>query len=331
MKVAVLGCGAWGTSLARLFALKGKEVVMYGHLGKGHEDINTIHKNTPVFPDVTLPNNLTFSDDLSFAVADSDILLFSIPSKSYRDLSRTVNPLLKKRVHIISTAKGFDPTSFERLSLVLKEELNPNMIYPIVTLIGPSYAAEVIQDLVTCVTAVSEEEKEAKFVQKELSGPTFRVYTNTDVIGSECSSALKNVLAIGAGMLIGLGEGENARAALVTRGLTEMVRFGIAMGGKKSTFYGLTGIGDLLLTCNSMKSRNFSIGYQIGQSNNAFEVLKSNKTTVEGVYTSKYATMVAKKLKIDMPIVNSIYQILFESAIPSVTLSSLMARELKAE
>jgi len=330
MKIALLGAGAWGTSIASLFADNGHQVVMYGH-NPQHNDINLIHRNTPVFPDVVLSNLISFSFSLPETINDADIIVFSVPSKSYRSVAKDVSLLLKKKVHIISTAKGFDPTSFERLSIVLREEIPEKKRFPIVTLIGPSYASEVIKGLMTCVTAVSVKEEEAKFVQKVMSGPHFRVYTNNDEIGSECSAALKNVMAIGAGILIGLGEGENARAALVTRGLKEIMRFGLSLGGKTQTFYGLTGIGDLLLTCNSMKSRNFNLGYQIGKSDDALSVLKNNTKTCEGVDTSKYAYLMSKKLGIEMPITEAVYKILFESTTPSLASRSLMARELKPE
>ena len=330
MKITVLGAGSWGTALGRVLALKGNEVVFYDH-NPIKESINTSHINVEFYPDIILPSNMSFEGDLSKALTGAKLVLFAVPSRFYRETAKTVSALLTEKVHIVSVAKGFDPQSFERLSCVLREEIPAEKRYPIVTLIGPSYAEEVIRDLLTCVTAVSLDEKEAKFIQDLFSNETFRVYTNTDEIGAEVCAAMKNVLAIAAGIVIGLGQGENARASLVTRGLKEIMRLGLSLGGKKETFYGLTGIGDLMLTCNSMKSRNFTLGFQIGCSNNAKRVLEDNKKTVEGILTCKYATSLCKSLRVEMPITEAIYKVLFENAVPSIATVELMKRELKSE
>jgi glycerol-3-phosphate dehydrogenase (NAD(P)+) len=330
MKIAVLGSGAWGTALAKLLADKGNEVLLFGQDARC-ESINTKHINEVFYPDVLLPENLTFTTDLGKAIAGKELLLFSVPSAAYREVAKKVSALVSQKVHIVSTAKGFDPSSFERLSAVLREEIPEALRYPIVTLIGPSYATEVIHGKLTCVTAISQSEEEARFIQKTFSGPLFRVYTNTDEVGAECSSALKNVIAIAAGIVAGLGQGENAKAALVTRGIAEMIRFGEASGGKKETYFGLTGIGDLMLTCNSMQSRNFSLGFAIGQADDAKSVLASNTKTVEGINTSKFAYELSRQYGIEMPITEAVYRILFENVSPSKTVKTLMQRSLKKE
>ncbi len=332
MKITVLGAGAWGTAVGRLFALHGDDVVFYG-LEKEPESINTEHVNKAFFPDVLLPLNASYTRDLDLALAGSDVLVFAIPSKAYRSVAKLVLEKLPstKKVHVLSLAKGFDPETHERLSLVLREVLPETKRHEIVSLLGPSYAEEVIHDQWTCLSAISPDVTEARLFQKMLSSPSFRVYTNTDEVGSEIAAALKNVIAIAAGIVEGLGGGVNARAALVTRGNAEILRFGIQNGARMETFLGLSGIGDLMLTCNSMKSRNFSLGYEIGKANDARKVLENNSKTVEGVYTSKYVTEMAASMHVEMPICKAVYEVLFLGRKPSEKVDELMLRELKSE
>ncbi len=331
MRVAVLGAGAWGTAVGRLFALGGNEVLFYG-LEKEAESINTEHVNKAFFPDVRLPDNVSYTRNLDVALKDCEALVFAIPSKAYRSVASLVaERLAGRKVHVLSLAKGFDPETHERLSLVLREVLPEDRRYEIVSLLGPSYAEEVIHDQWTCLSAISKDIKEARLFQKMLSSPSFRVYTNTDEVGSEIAAALKNVIAIAAGIIEGLGGGINARAALVTRGNAEILRFGIRNGARPETFLGLSGIGDLMLTCNSMKSRNFSIGYEIGKANDARKVLESNSKTVEGVYTSKYVTEMACAMQVEMPICKAVYEVLFRGESPARKVDELMLRELKSE
>lgn len=330
MRVSVLGAGAWGTAIGRLFALGGNDVVFFG-LEESGESINTRHVNETFFPDVVLPENVSYTTSLEKALGNAEAIVFAVPSKAYRQVARQVESLLKSKVHVLSLAKGFDPDTRERLSSVLREEISPTHRHEIVSLLGPSYAEEVIHDLWTCLCACSKDVLEANLFQELLSCPSFRVYTNTDEVGSEVSAALKNVIAIASGILEGLGGGDNARAALVTRGNAEIMRLGMALGARVETFLGLSGIGDLMLTCNSMKSRNFSLGYQIGKENDAKKVLMENTKTVEGVYTSKYVTEMAEKMGVDMPIVRAVYEVLFLGHKPSDKVGELMRRELKSE
>lgn len=330
MKVTVLGAGAWGTAVGRLFALNGNPVVYYG-LEKEQESINERHVNAVFFPDVVLPENVSYTRDLEKALEGSEAIVFAVPSKAYRSVARNVAGLLKGKVHVLSLAKGFDPETLERLSCVLREEIPEEKRYAIVSLLGPSYAEEVIHDQWTCLCAISRDILEATLFQKALSNLTFRVYTNTDEVGSEVAAALKNVIAIAAGIVSGLGGGDNSRAALVTRGNAEIMRLGMALGARIETFLGLSGIGDLMLTCNSMKSRNFSLGYAIGKADEAKSVLAQNSKTVEGVYTSKYVTEMAERMGVEMPITRAVYRVLFENDRPSEKVGELMLRELKSE
>lgn len=330
MKITVLGAGAWGTALGYHLASLKNDVLFYDTKAE-NESINTEHRNAFFFTDVVLPPTATFTPDLKTALADCEAVVFAVPSKAYKSVATAVDALLDRKVHVLSLAKGFDPTTHRRLSQVLSEAIVPAHRHTVVSLLGPSYAEEVIHDKLTCLSAISEDLSEARLFQSLLSSDRFRVYTNTDQVGAEVAAALKNVIAIAAGILSGLGQGENARAALVTRGNAEILRFGMAQGAKIETFLGLSGIGDLLLTCSSMKSRNFSLGYAIGQRDDARAVLENNRTTVEGVFTSKYVTELAKAYHIDMPICQAVKAVLFDYEKPSRKVADLMQRELKSE
>lgn len=330
MKVTILGSGSWGTAIATLFAKKGHDVLLLGR-ERSLNSINTTHRNLSCFPQVVLDERIKYTDCIDEESLDCDILVFSVPSKAYASMSLKVAPYLNRKTHIVSTAKGFDPESQKRLSEVLRENIQEAYRYPIVSLIGPSYANEVVIGQLTCLCAVSQDIREAAYIQEILSSNTFRVYTNDDEVGCECAAALKNVVAIASGILLGLGQGENAKAALVTRGIKEIQRFALYFGAKEETFLGLTGIGDLLLTCNSMQSRNFSLGYAIGKKNDSLSVLQDNTKTTEGVYTSLYAYKISQKYGIDMPIVEGVKTILFEGKKPSEILDELMTRQLKQE
>ncbi len=330
MKVAIIGPGAWGTAIGRLYANNSNSVVCYANEER-FLTINTKHVNEVFHPDIVLPESMSCTLDLREALKGADTVVFSVPSKAYRSVARQVNECLDHKVHIVSTAKGFDSETFVTMSSVLREEISPDKRYGIVSLIGPSYANEVIRDKITCISSVCTDLEEAKYIQRTLSNDRFRIYTNTDETGAECSAALKNVIAIAAGILEGLGEGDNAKAAIVTRGIVEIERFAMAMGGKPETFLGLSGIGDLMLTCNSMQSRNYSLGYQIGKLDNAEEALKNNSKTVEGVITSRNVLHLSEKLGIEMPITESVKAVLFDSAVPSEKTHQLMTRALKSE
>lgn len=329
MKLTIIGSGNWATALAHAFSKNIDEIYLLSRSESTFD--NARHINLKYFPDVILNSNIRFTTSYKEAIDDADIILFCVPSSVYAQTAKNVGKYINNDVSIISASKGLEGSSFGLLSDVLRKNLPSKKIKGVVSLIGPSFANEVILDKVTAVTASSRDIEVAKEIQKLLSTPTFRIYTNDDEIGCQICSALKNVIAIASGAIAGLNQGENAKAALVTRGLVEMIRFGSHFNAKKETFYGLTGIGDLLLTCSSKNSRNFYLGYQIGLLDDADTVLSKNEMTCEGVITSKYAYDIAKSNDISMPIIESVYQVLYEHIKPSKCISSMMQRSLKAE
>ena len=264
-------------------------------------------------------------------IAGSEALLLAVPSMAIDSVMENAEKYCTEPFYVINVAKGFHPVTHERMSEVIKKAVSKDKLKDVVSLIGPSHAEEVVIGLMTCVNAVCENDASAKVIQETFSNDAFRVYRNTDVIGAEIGVALKNVMAIASGILTGLGQGDNARAALMTRGLAEIARYGVAMGGKAETYLGLDGVGDLIVTCTSYHSRNFTAGLEIGKANSAEEFLKNNKRTVEGVRCAKVVYEEALKHGISMPITDQVYKVLFEGKKPSSALSELMSRELKAE
>ena len=332
MKFAVLGNGSWGTALAQLLIDNGQEVVMWGIDAKTNSEINLKHTNTQYFsPETVLPRSLRSTLDLTDALSRASVIVLAVPTQAIRSVCRQLAVHLSEKVYIVSVAKGFDPGTDMRMSEVIRQEIPVDKRHEVVSLIGPSHAEEVILRMLTLVTATSINLKDAEFIQKIFSNNYFRVYTNDDEIGAEYSVATKNVIAIASGVLEGLGYGDNARAALVTRGLSEMVRFGVAKGGKFKTYMGLTGLGDLMVTCNSRHSRNFMAGYAIGKDDQSALFLNSNNRTVEGIRSAKTLHELSRDCNVEMPICEAVYQVLYANAKPSEIISSLMLRSLKKE
>lgn len=332
MKCTILGSGTWGTALGQVLLDNGNDVIIYGIDENEINDININHQNSKFFPqDVVLPENVKATTSLEKALEDVELLVVAVPTFAYRDVLSKVKPLLNKKIHIISAAKGFDPATLKRMSEVIREIIPSINRYEVVSLIGPGHAEEVILRMLTCITSTCIDEKEAEFIQKIFANRYFRVYVQTDEIGAEYGVAMKNAIAIASGILCGLGMGDNAKAALVTRGLVEMIRFGVLAGGKANTFIGLTGIGDLMVTCNSYHSRNFQAGLEIGKADSSEEFLKNNKKTVEGIKTAKIVYEMAKEKNVEVPIIEAVYQVLYESHKPSELMYKLMTRELKKE
>lgn len=332
MKCCVLGTGTWGTALAQLLVDNGNDVIQYGIDLAEINDINTNHKNSKYFDDkVLLPAKLKATSDLSLALEGSEVIIVAVPTIAVRGVLKEVKMIIKNKPYIVSVAKGFDPTTGKRMTEVVREVLSSEERKEVVSLIGPGHAEEVILRLLTCVTATSIDLDCAKVIQKIFSNDYFRVYTQTDEVGAEYGVALKNAIAIASGMITGIGLGDNAKAALVTRGLAEMVRFGQHFGGKLETYLGLTGLGDLMVTCNSVHSRNFQAGYQIGLKNDAKEFLETNKKTVEGIRTAKVVYEMAKANNIEMPIIEAVYKVLYEFEKPTESLKDIMRRALKEE
>ncbi len=332
MKVLVFGAGSWGTSLAQVLVDNNHDVILYGNDKEVVDEINNNHTNSRYFgKDVILPTKLKASNSYKEYLNDIDILVIGVPTLAYREVLTSINESLNKKIYFVSVGKGFDPTTEKRLSETIREIIPENKRYPIVSLIGPSHAEEVILRLLTCITSTCCDIQTGKLIQEVFSNSYFRVYTNDDELGAEYAASIKNVIAIASGILSGLGYGDNTRAALMTRGLAEMVRFGTSLGGKLTTYLGLTGIGDLLVTCTSTHSRNFNAGLIIGKDDSAANFLKNNKMTVEGIRTSKVIHDMALLNKIDMPVVEGIYQILYEGKKPSNIIKQVMNRPLKNE
>ena len=330
MKTVVIGSGSWGTGLGQVLCDNGREVIIYGNCKEQIDDIEQNHRNAMFFEDVQLNPDLHATMDVN-VVKDADVVVLSVPTIAIESVCRQIDPLLKGKVIIVNTSKGFHPETNERMSQVIRRFISEEHLSSVVSLIGPSHAEEVVIRMLTTICAVSLRHEDAVVIQELFSNDYFRVYTGSDEIGSEVGVALKNAIAVASGVLSGLGYGDNTRAALMTRGLAEMIRFGTAMGGKPETFMGLTGIGDLIVTCSSRHSRNFQAGYEIGKANDAQAFWKYNKKTVEGVRTAKVVYELAQKMHIDMPITSEIYKVLYENKDPKQSARDLMLRDLKPE
>lgn len=330
MKVVIVGSGSWGTGIAQVLADNEVDVTIWGIDEKQIHDIQVNHRNEMFFKGVALNPKIKATTDVT-SVAGSDIIVLSVPTIAIEDVCKTILPYIHKKTVIVNTSKGFHPTNNERMSEVIRDSIPADKLSSVVSLIGPSHAEEVVERILTTITAVSLNHEDAMLVQTTFSNHYFRVYTGSDEIGSEIGVALKNAIAVASGVLSGLGYGDNTRAALITRGMNEIIRFGVAMGGKADTFMGLTGIGDLIVTCTSPHSRNFQAGYQIGKANTATIYWETNKNTVEGVRTAKVVHALAKQMNLEMPIINEIYQVLYEGKEPRISAKDLMLRELKSE
>ncbi len=332
-KIAILGTGSWATGLARVLNDNGHQVMMYGINQEEIDDINIRHCNYKYFKDVLIEETIVATLSLEEVLKDADYLLITIPTQFVRSTLEKVKPLLEKKMTVVNAAKGFDMNTNMRMSDTIRSVLSEDDIYPVVSLIGPSHAEEVVIRMLTAICAVSLNEEVAKDVQKLFSNHYLRVYTTTDEIGAEYGAAYKNVIAVASGIITGLGYGDNSRAALITRGLHEMSLYGVIKGGNIETFYGLTGIGDLIVTCSSIHSRNFQAGLEIGESHRALDFMAHNTKTCEGVRTCKviYEDVKNHDYGIETPIVDAVYHVLYENADPREVVASLMARDLKSE
>lgn len=322
-KVCVLGAGSWGSALALVLAKKGYEVIMWTLSKEQADKINKTKENVDYLPGILLPNNISVTTNIEEAVKDSKIIVLAVPSQAIRSVSSQIKSFIKDEQILVDVAKGLEKGSGLRLSEVCKQELPNN---PYVALSGPSHAEEVAKDIPTTVVVASKDLEVAQIVQDIFMSPTFRVYTNPDIVGVELGGALKNIIAFGAGICDGLGLGDNSKAALMTRGIREISRLGEAMGANASTFTGLSGIGDLIVTCTSMHSRNRRAGILIGQGKSLDETLKEIKMVVEGITATEVAYEVAKKLNVDMPITNAIYSVLYKGLNANEVVTELMTR-----
>ena len=327
-KLCVLGTGSWGTALALSLAKNGYNVVMWSRRKERAEKINEARENAQYLPGIMLPENINITDNIKEAMEDCPMIVVATPSQAFRGMCKQIKEYVKKEQIIVNVAKGLEKGTGKKLSEVCREELPENEY---VMLSGPSHAEEVAKELPTTIVVAAEKLEVAQKTQDFFMSPTLRVYTNPDLIGVELGGALKNIIAFGAGICDGLGFGDNTKAALMTRGITEISRLGIAMGAKSVTFSGLSGIGDLIVTCTSMHSRNRRAGILIGKGYSVEETLKEIKMVVEGITATEVAYEVAKEIGVDMPITAAIYGVLHKGLDPKDAITSLMMREKKHE
>lgn len=327
-KIAFLGGGSFGTALSIMLAKKGVSVKIWDRSKSVVDDINVKRENIKYLHGAVIPVGVEASTDIEGVVRDSEYIVLAVPSHVVRKLCKDIKEVVNKNQIIISIAKGIEEGTGKRLSEVISEELHDN---PVVILSGPSHAEEVSQDIPTTVVVTSENMEYAEKVQDLFMTNKFRVYTNEDIIGVEIGGAVKNIIALAAGVSDGIGYGDNTKAALMTRGISEIVRIGTRLGGKKETFAGLTGIGDLIVTCTSMHSRNRRAGILIGKGFSAEEATKEIGMVVEGIKACKAFYELKQRLEVSMPITDILYKVIFEGKEPKYGVYELMTRDKKDE
>jgi glycerol-3-phosphate dehydrogenase (NAD(P)+) len=330
MKIAVVGGGAWGTALADLLARKGEDVTLWAREPEVIDSVNRGHINSMFLPNAALAPTLRAEGDLVKSVTGAEVVVSAAPSHAVRPVMAQAAPALgRSKPLVISVSKGLDPDRLERPSRVLGEVLPKGV--PIAVLSGPSFALEVFQQQPTAVVAASADHAVAQRVQRVFSTSYFRVYSHTDMVGVELGGALKNVIAVAAGILEGLGLGFNTRAALITRGLAEITRLGVALGAQAMTFAGLAGMGDLILTATGALSRNRTLGVALGQGQTLQQALAGKAAVVEGVNTTSTAVALGEREGVELPIAREVANILFKNKPARQAIADLMERELKAE
>ena len=327
MKITVLGSGGWGTALSILLLDNGNDVTLWSFLESEAETLRTTHEN-PMLKGVPLPEALKITTGMD-SVKGSEIVVLATPSFAVRQTARKMAPLLRADQVVVSVGKGIEKDTAKRLTEIIEEETGG--VCPVVALSGPSHAEEVGRRVPTGCVAASKDMKAAELVQDVFMSPRFRVYTNPDVTGVELGAALKNVLALCCGISDGMGLGDNTKALLMTRGMTEMARLGVALGGRKETFAGLSGMGDLIVTCTSMHSRNRRCGILIGKGMGIQEAIKEVGATVEGYFAALSAHQLAEKAGVEMPICESAYRVLYEGQPVGSVLEQLMNRNKRRE
>ncbi len=334
VKIAVLGAGSWGTILANLLVENGHQVELWGNDPKKVAEINEQHTNTHYLPDFKIDPQLHATIDLNVALDQVDVVLFVIPTQAIRAVAEQIVPVMiakKVKPVIVTASKGLEQGTHKRISEVLTEAIPETNRNGIVVLSGPSHAEDVAQKDITTLTAASSDLIQAQWIQEIFMNDYFRLYTNPDVVGVEMGAALKNVIALGAGALNGLGYGDNTKAALMTRGLAEISRLGVAMGANPLTFIGLSGVGDLIVTGTSVHSRNWRAGNALGKGQRLADVLANMGMVVEGVATCKAAYELAQQRSVDMPITRAIYNVLYEDCDIKTEIAYLMRRSGKPE
>ncbi|ACI20751.1 NAD(P)H-dependent glycerol-3-phosphate dehydrogenase [Thermodesulfovibrio yellowstonii] len=325
--IAVIGAGSWGTTLASLLSKKGFDVVIWAREKEIADAINSKKENPIYLPNIKLPHNLISTDDILEAIKKARFIVNVVPTQHIRSVFTSLQNKLNDENIVVSASKGIEKGTLKTPSMILEEIINKKVY----VLSGPTFAIEVAQEKPTAVTISGSEKRGRLLLQEIFSTSYFRVYEHDDPIGAEIGGAIKNVIAIAAGICDALELGNNARAALITRGLHEIMRLGKKMGAKEITFSGLSGLGDLFLTCTSNLSRNYTVGYRLGKGESLDEISKSMRSIAEGVETSLSAMQLSKKLDVEMPITTEIYQVIYEGKTPQQAASDLMNRTLKPE
>ncbi|MGB9716180.1 MAG: NAD(P)H-dependent glycerol-3-phosphate dehydrogenase [Thermodesulfovibrionales bacterium] len=325
--IAVIGAGSWGTTLAYLLSKKGYDISLWVYEKDLADEIKKTRINKIYLPEVFLPENILVSHQLDVVLNRARYILNVVPSQYTRKVFKEICPFIPTGAVIISASKGIERVTLMTVSSVIKELTG----HEVAVLSGPSFAKEVIKNLPTAVTLATEKRDTGFLLQEIFNTNTFRVYRHNDILGVEIGGALKNVIAIASGICDSLNLGNNARASLITRGLAEITRLGVAMGAEEKTFSGLSGLGDLVLTCTSTLSRNYSLGIKLGQGMKLNDVLKKTTSVIEGVATAESAFELSKKYNIEMPIVEQVYKIVYEEKDPATAVNDLMSRSLKSE
>jgi glycerol-3-phosphate dehydrogenase (NAD(P)+) len=325
--ITVIGAGSWGTTLACLLSDKGYDVTLWAFEKDLVDEINQTRINGIYLPDVTIADNLKVTNNIEEALKKARYVVNAVPAQYTRLVFKEAASCLNNEAVIVSVSKGIEKGTLLTVSSILKEMTS----HPVTVLSGPSFAKEVIKKLPTAVTLATVDNNTGIALQEIFNTQYFRVYTHDDIIGAEMGGALKNVMAIAAGIAESLGLGNNARASLITRGLIEMTRLAVAIGARERTFSGLSGIGDLVLTCTSPLSRNYTVGMKLGQGLKLKEILGLTKSVAEGVATAESAYALSQKYSIEMPIIEQVYKILYEDKDPSLAVKDLMERSLKSE
>jgi glycerol-3-phosphate dehydrogenase (NAD(P)+) len=331
MKIGVVGAGSWGTALANLLALKGFKIDLWVFEKEIKDQIESFGENREFLPGVSLSDRIFPSNDMKDVVMGKDLVVVVVPSHVMRETANHIREHILKETIIVSASKGIENKTHLTMSGVLREILYETDADAFAVLSGPSFAREVVKQVPTVVAVASKNLKVAGFVQHVFATPYFRVYTNNDMVGVEMGGAVKNVIAIAAGIIEGLGLGLNTRAALITRGLTEIRRLGLKLGANPRTFAGIAGIGDLVLTCTGNVSRNHTVGKKIGEGMKLDDILSEMRMVAEGVKTAKSVYNLSKKLGVEMPISHEVYHILYDDISPQEAVHRLMTRDLKQE
>ena len=331
MKISVLGAGGWGTTLGVLLHYNGHDVTLWEYRKSYANKLNKKHENVDLLPGIKIPKEINITNNLEESTTDQHLIVLAVPSQFLRGVVKKIKFQNIKNTILVSVAKGIEKNTLLTMSQMLKD-VHPSLKdEQIGVLSGPSHAEEVAKRIPTTVTAASTSLDTAKTIQAAFTTSYFRVYSSTDILGVELGGAFKNVIAIGAGIIDGAKFGDNTKAAIMTRGVAEISRLGLAMGARPETFAGLSGMGDLIVTCMSRHSRNRYVGEQIGAGKKLKQVLKSMEMIAEGVETSRSASQLAKKHKVDTPITNEVYKILFEDKDPIKATTDLMTRDMKTE